>query len=191
MGLDRKRLANWAYTVLVVAVGLTVLAVYSDFMVCVECSVLDRVKMATPWSEAFLSCSNIEQRIDVPASRNIKEEAGEVDGWTKITAADPAREATVVVRFKKDPGQRRVVFYPRVGGDNSEVTVHEDVRSPGLLFLLKGQQGAWTPLGGQYPFNFLCLEYGFQTWKPFEATVVVTLRGPWAQLWHINGAVFF
>ena len=184
-------LARWGYGVVLVAVCAAVLGMYTDFTACVQCAVLERIGRPVPWSEEFLPCSNIVQHIDREASHNIREERGEVEGWVKITAADPAKEATVVVGFKKTPGQRRVVFYPRVSGEGSEVTVHEDVRAPGLLFLLRGQPGVWSPLGGQYPFNFLCLEYGFQIRKSFEARVVITLRGPGAQVWQKDGLVFF
>ena len=88
MRLDRKRLANWGFAATVIAVCLTVLSIYKDFQACVQCSVLERLERVRPWSEAFLKCSNIEQRIDYAASRNIREETGEVEGWTRISAAN-------------------------------------------------------------------------------------------------------
>jgi hypothetical protein len=135
--------------------------------------------------ERLLGCSNLEQHLSVPLVAN-DTSTGE-PGWRMITADRDG--ATVRVTLRK--GADRVVFYPRVFGDNAKITINEPVgRYRRLLFSLTGRDGVWTPVGTQYGLCLSCVENGWSS-EEFPVTLDITLSSRGAQLWHKDDIVFF
>ena len=62
-------------------------------------------------------------------------------------------------------------------------------RVENVLFRLRGDAG-WTPIGRRYLLDLSCCEHN-DTLHQFPVTLIIVLRGQWAQLWLPGGAAFF
>ncbi|WP_243313798.1 hypothetical protein [Fundidesulfovibrio agrisoli] len=148
---------------------------------------------AARWSPkvvAFRECSNVRHTVIVDSFENVREERPEeYPGWTVLTPDDKSREARFRVKLLRDRAE--AVIFPRASGADSGVELFELLDSSRRkLFGMAGRNGAWTDVASQYNVNLGCV---FDGYKPQDFGVVLefALKGPWAQVWCKNGAVFF
>lgn len=137
--------------------------------------------------QRFFSCSNIEQSIVKMV--NVTDMEGEVASWRVFTPTDPAKPATIHLKVKID--RPNVVLYPRFSGPDDAVTIHEirDERRR-LLFFAQGTPGQWSPISEQYQLSLRCVDFGWRD-EIFDAELVITLHGRFAQLWHHEHMILY
>jgi|GEM_PF-2930049 len=132
----------------------------------------------------LLACTNLEQRLESPIPANSSTENAE---WDMFVGGQEPVKVLVTLRKSTD----KVVFYPRVHGQEARVTVNEwlgNFRKE--LFRLTGDEAGWTPVGAQYPVCLACVENGWSA-EEFPVTLEIVLMGRGAQLWHKGDIVFF
>ncbi|WP_129354775.1 hypothetical protein [Solidesulfovibrio carbinolicus] len=146
-----------------------------------------------PWQdtalrrERFLECSNIQQQIIF--TDNIATSEEQNTPWQVLSPRDPSKPALVKVTLKVD--RDLAILYPRTSGPEDAITIHEErnVRRR-LLFVVNGKDRGWSPISKQYRICLDCVDFGWVD-EDFNTTLVISLYGKFAQLWTLNGAVFF
>lgn len=140
----------------------------------------------SPRRMRLLGCSNIEQH---PFSEETADHAAGTPGWRVFTPRPGRKRARVFVTLRKYTGH--VIFYPRLSGADSAVTVNEPLGPfSKKLFSLTGHDGRWTQVGAQYPLCLDCVENGWSD-EEFPITLEIVLKGRGSQLWHKGDIVFF
>ncbi len=148
-----------------------------------RCAVLLPDVDPPPGRAKLLSCTNIEQAV-YELSPGLTDAPAESSGWSMITGTGAV---TVILRKQAD----RVVFYPRLYGEDASVTVSEVLgRYRKKLFSLHGKPNTWTPIGTRQAVCLSCVENGWSD-EEFPITLEIVLTGNRAQLWHKGEAVFF
>lgn len=154
----------------------------------------DLVLPLTTWQprvERLLECSNVRQARLPAFDLNVEEQDTEYPGWKVFVPRDKSLPGRV--RLKVSWERDRMVIFPRLNGPGNDVSVFQvmDVdhtRKP--LFVLHGARREWTPVGGQYEVNLGCVREAMDA-QVFDIVLEIELFGPWAQVWHKDGQVFF
>lgn len=147
-----------------------------------ECLTGRREPLVQGLEQGFVSHPGVEQRLATPCPA--RDEATDIPGWRVYTV--PEGQTVVDLVFTVQTDRDAVLFFPRANGRNSSVEVA--VLAGGKaepLTVLRGPDEAWTPVSARYAVSLRCLERG----RPL--VLRVRLTGPWAQLWHKDGQVFF
>lgn len=161
---------------------------YADFGNSVLCTIVAPWRAQTTGKSRFFSCSNVLQTILSPQAGEVRDTPQPGTPWSFFTPADGKR-ATVRVTVKKD--RDNLVFYPRLSGKDSTVTVYvADGSYRRRLFALRGTDGRWTAMGQQFTLDLRCAPYGYSP-KELDEHLLIVLTGKWSQLWHLGPAVFF
>lgn len=134
--------------------------------------------------EGFFKTSTVEQTFSIDAMENCEMRADE-NQPAYVTPRDPEKLATLQVTISKDFDD--YVFFPRVSKGSEVLVCENDILH--VLFRLRGGEG-WTPIGRRYLLDLSCSEHGEEQ-RQFPVTLILVLRGPWAQVWLPGGAVFF
>ena len=182
------RLVDAAFALLALAAGVVLLARSPDASALAWCELVVPFRSVTDNREKFLCCSNVEQEVSYSEEDNVALSPADVEGWMKLSPRDPARPATIRVKVIKDRDD--LVFYPRVGGADSTVSVMQPNGGwPRPLFRLRGQAKTWTSISRQYRLCAACLDNSFD--RGYMSSLEIVLQGPWAQLWTKDGKIFF
>lgn len=134
--------------------------------------------------DGFFTTSTVKQSINTSESENCVIRRDE-EGLSFITLIDPKKIGIIRVNITKEFDD--YIFYPRVS-QGSEVLVCES--SPENVLLRLASQDGWTPLGRRYVLNLSCCEHG-AVQQQIQVSLLIILRGEWAQLWIPAGMVFF
>ncbi|MFU2207809.1 hypothetical protein [Solidesulfovibrio sp. C21] len=187
LGQDSK-LRLFALVALLVACFFGATRFYADFSNSVLCTLIAPFRSQTTGKIRFLSCSNVLQTVTLPDAAAVRDMPEPGTPWSFFTsAADRRTEVRVTVKKDRDT----VIFYPRVSGKDSAVTVYaEDGPYRRRLFALHGTDGKWTEMGQQFILDLRCAPYGYSP-KEFDEHFLIVLTGKWSQLWHLGPAVFF
>lgn len=173
------------FLVLAALTAAGALLAYKDFPNAVSC-VFPSFPLANALRvQRFLPCSSVEQTIVSRSS--LVEQAADIPGWSFFSPEK--NRGALRVRVVKD--RDRLIFYPRVSGAESSVTVYEVLGNwKKIIFQLRGEPDTWTPVSAMFPLCFECVENGWaNAMQPVEFEV--RLEGKWAQLWHKESSVFF
>ena len=159
-----------------------------------ECLVGWRQELTQGIEQRFPEASAVAQQMvephasASPAGAGLRDEATDTPGWRQYMV--PEGQASLALVFQVETDREELLFLPRASGPDSgvEVAVLSGVTAAAKavpLAAMHGKQGAWTPISALYRIPLACQDRD----KPL--TLRVTLSGPWAQLWHKEGQVFF
>ncbi|GAB6037996.1 hypothetical protein JCM15519_25550 [Fundidesulfovibrio butyratiphilus] len=183
-----SRWVDAVFAALALAAGVIVFARSPNAVALAWCELAVPFQSVTDNREKLFCCSNVEQEIAYTDADNVALSPADVTGWMTLSPRDPARPARVRVQVIKDRDE--LLFYPRVGGADSRVSVIQPNGGwPRPLFLLQGREGAWTSISRQYRLCVACLDNSFD--RGYRASLEIVLQGRWAQLWTKDGKIFF
>ena len=133
--------------------------------------------------QRFPGPSEVVQRmVDRPSI--LRDEATDTPGWRQYAVAPG--QTSQVLEFEVRTGREELLFLPRASGRDSGVEVAAIAAGKAeRVFAMRGNDTAWTPISALYRIGLACQE------RDAPLTLRVTLFGPWAQLWHKDGQVFF
>lgn len=163
-----------------------------------ECLLGWRPNLTQGLEQRFPEGSAVAQRLvepsasESPAGAGLRDEATDTPGWRQYMVPEGKASQTLVFQVETD--REELLFLPRASGPDSGVEVAVLSRATegatagakGVsLVAMRGKQEAWTPISALYRIPLACQDRD----KPL--VLRVTLSGPWAQLWHKDGQVFF
>lgn len=142
-----------------------------------------------PRVERLLDCSNVDQTILHDFDNKITVKQSEYLGWNFITLEqnEPTGSFRIKVKFERD----KLVFFPRANSQNDTINVYEIVDDQRLpLFIFRGNDKGWSPVGSQYELKLGCLKEAFLQ-NVYTCVLEIELSGPYCQIWIKDNSVFF
>lgn len=180
------RRQNMLYLAVLIVVVVGTITLYDDFFTTARCEFGFLARKSIFQGESFLRCSNIEQ--EVLGTSGITDEPSDEPGWKIYKPSHPEAPGTIRLRIRKD--RDKAFFYPRVSDRASSVVLAEPTSNIVREWVVvRGEDTGWTPVSRRYLADLTCMGQGDATNAPIEIHVILT--GPWAQLWHKDGAVLF
>lgn len=181
------RRQNILYLIVLAAVVVGFMSLYDGFFARARCEFGFLAQKSAFLGDKFLGCSNIDQ--EILGVSGVTDEATDVPGWRIYKPSAPDVPGTIRLRLRKD--RDTAFFYPRVSGRDSAVVVAEPTSNIVREWaVVRGDGHGWTPVSRRYVVSLRCIGRGGpETDAPVEIHAI--LSGPWAQLWHRDGTVFF
>jgi hypothetical protein len=145
---------------------------------------LEQSRLLNYISEDFPNLSRVRQSVAAANTNVVTAREGDRPDWALFVPANRDEPAELRLRVLLD--KDRLSFFPRLG-NNSWVKLEKMAPSGDAvtLFSLANATDSWTPVGGRYEITIP------PELRGAEQELVITFGGKWAQLWHLNNAVFF